>query len=180
MRVTAHSKLEIDPFDAELQSAHAWRGECIQRFAEIELAIGDALQCLAELRPSLKIKRGGQIRQCFDELKRLTASKGSKVEFVAKSLDDIERFIEWRAHLTHGVLSVSLEKSNKWLLAFQHRDTGGGAARIYAISRSDADEMLERLSKELDTLKRRVVSMPLSLGKRPNSRTPDRADTPSA
>jgi hypothetical protein len=155
-----HAGLEAPQFAAALERANIWRGECIQQFAEIERSIGDALQLLSDAKPALKIKSGGQIRQSFEELKRVSGAKGSKVQFVAKSLDEIDRLIEWRAHLTHGVLSVWRGKAGRWLLTLEHRDSAGREpVRIHAIPRREADAMLDRLASEVETLQKRVLSM---------------------
>lgn len=158
-----HARLDIPQFEEALASANAWRGECIQKFAILERQIEDALQLFAESRPALKVKRGGQIRQSFDELKRLTAPKGSKVHFVWKSLDEIDRLIEWRAHMTHGLLSVWRGSRGQWLFTLEHRDPGGGPKRMHAIPRKEADEMLDRLKKEAIRLQKRVDSMRIAL-----------------
>ena len=161
-----HARCETHQFDEALASANRWRGECIQQFAELERQIEDALQWLAAARPATKIKRGGQIRQSFDELKRLTAPKGSKVHFVWKSLDELDRLIEWRAHLTHGVLSVWRGTRGQWLFTLEHRDPGGGPRRMHAIPRKEADEMLDRLTNEAERFHKRVDSMPTALNRK--------------
>jgi hypothetical protein len=148
-------------FEAALTRAQGWRGQCIQQFARLEIAIGDALQCIAAAKPTLKVKRADQIRAAFDEMKRLTDSKGpfgSKFQ-LAKSLHEIDRWIDWRAHLTHGVLNVWQGPAGKWLLTLEHRDLGGSDIRMHSISRDSADEMLARLGEEVGRLERRVRSM---------------------
>jgi hypothetical protein len=154
---------ECESFDAVLHGANCWRGQCIQQFADLELTIADALDCLAKAKPTMKIKRGEPIRPAFDELKRLTGAKsafGKSTRAVAKSLDEIDRLIEWRAHLTHGVLGVWRGNRGQWLLTLQHREPGGDRpVRTYALPRKEADQILERLTEELDMLRARVGSM---------------------
>lgn len=135
------------------QRASKWRGDCIQQFAQLEKLIVDALQLIAASKPGAKVNCGGQIRQQFDELKRLTSPKKSKVHFVAKSLCEIDRLIDWRAHLTHGILGVWLGCKGQWLLTFHHRDAGGGPLRMYALPWSDAEQKLELITQEVATLK---------------------------
>ena len=158
-----HNKSEIDRYDDALQRASKWRGDCIQQFAELEKSIGDALQLIAASRTSSKVKCNGLIRQQFDELKKLTSAKASKVHFVAKSLCEIDRLIEWRAHLTHGILGVWQGSKGQWLLTLQHRDANGGPLRLHALPWSEAEQKLELLSQEVDTFQKRVVSMNLVL-----------------
>ena len=158
-----HSKAGHEAHDVATQQASKWRGDCIQQFAELEKLIVDALQLIAASKPSVKVKYGGAIRQQLDELKRLTGLKNSKVHFVAKSLCEIDRLIEWRAHLTHGILGVWLGSRGQWLLTFQHRDVGGGPLRLHALPWADAEQKLELLAQEVETLRKRVVSMNLIL-----------------
>ena len=146
-------------FDLATQRAAKWRGDCIQQFAELEKTLGDALQSIAESKANVKVRRTGAIRQQFDELKRVTSAKSSKVQFVAKSLCEIDRLIEWRAHLTHGVLGVWLGSKGQWLLTLHHRDANGGPLRMHA----QAEQTLQSLSQEVEKLQKRVISMNLTL-----------------
>ena len=153
----------LSRFDSALQDANSWRGECIQQFAELELTIYDALQVLVASRPGLKIKTCNLVRPAFDELKRLTGTKGAfgtPGRSVAKSLDEIDRLIEWRAHLTHGVLGVWRGSKGQWLLTFQHREAGGDRpVRFFALPKKEADQILGRLTDEVCKLKSRVGAM---------------------
>ena len=158
-----HSETKVDAFEHAMQRASRWRGDCIQQFAELEKLIVDALHLIAASKPNSKVKSSGLIRQQLDELKRQTSPKGSKVHFVSKSLCEIDRLIEWRAHLTHGILGVWLGAKGQWLLTFQHRDPNDGPLRLHALTWEDAEQKLELLSREVDTFKRRAVSMARAL-----------------
>src|SRR5688572_15256662 len=146
-----------------LGNANHWRSECIQLFAELELTVAEALICLAAAKPAMKIKCGQPIRPAFDELRRLTGAKsafGTSTRSVAKSLDEIDRLIEWRAHLTHGVLDVWRGKNGRWLFTLQHREPGRDRPlRIHALPRREADQLLDDLTEELGKLRARVGSM---------------------
>ncbi len=152
-----------DRYDEALQRATKWRGDCIQQFAELEKSIGDALDLIAESKSSSKVKRNGAIRQQFDLLKKHTSPKTSKVHFVAKSLCQIDQLIDWRAHLTHGILELWQGSKGQWLLTLQHRDANGGPLRMHALSWSEAEQTLLLLSHEVETLQKRVISMNLAL-----------------
>lgn len=154
-----HLTSMADAHDGAVERASKWRGDFIQQFAELEKSLGDALQLLARSRPSSRIKCNGPIRQQFDELKKLTSSKASKLNYVAKSLSEIDRLIEWRAHLTHGVLGVWLGSKGQWLLTLQHRDPNGGPLRMHALPWTEAENKLLLLSQEVEKLKKRVISM---------------------
>ena len=154
-----HSKSTA--FENAFQSASTWRSACIQQFAELELTVADVLQWLAVAKPGVKVKQTNLIRPDFDELKRLTGSKspwGTKLRSIARSLDEIDRLIEWRAHLTHGVLSVWQGGKGQWLLTLRHRDPSGGPVRVHSIARAEADEMLECLTEEVAKLQQRINS----------------------
>ncbi len=158
-----HSNSENDSHDLAMQRASQWRGDCIQQFAELELLIVNALHLIAASKPSSKVKSSGKIRQQFDELKRLTSPKASKIHFVSKSLSEIDRLIEWRAHLTHGVLGVWLGTKGQWLLTFQHHDPNDGPIRMHALTAAAAGEKLDLLTQEVATLRKRVNSVKLLL-----------------
>jgi hypothetical protein len=159
-----HSKL-ID-FEGALESASTWRGECIQQFADLQLVIEDALQSLAKAKPSMKVRLGQPVLPEIDELKRLVGGKsafGPPSHAVAKSLDEIDLLIDWRAHLTHGVLEIWHGRKGKLLFTFQHREPGGSSLRMHAIAKDEADQMLVWLTKEVRDLKSRVGLLRASL-----------------
>ena len=155
-----HSKLE--PSDPAQEKAHIWRSECIQQFAKLELTVADALNSLRRAKPALKVKEGLPFKGAFDELVRCIKKTGASGQAVASSLEGIEPLTEWRAHLTHGVMEVWQGKKSH-LLTLQHRTTGGGALRRHALSRDEADELLQQLSKEVRDLKSRLGQLRTAL-----------------
>jgi hypothetical protein len=147
--------------------AEQWRGECIQYFAELEQIIEDLLLDLKRTaKAGRKVSTGQPVGCAFGHLRELTADKGlfgKRSAALATTLGKLAADFEWRAHLTHGVLSVWQGRGSKWLLTFAHRPVGGETVRMHAQTWVDARAMRERLGKAIQDIRAQAGSLRSSL-----------------
>ena len=160
---TDFHKPQADDYAAMTGQAERWRGECIQHFAELEQVIEDLLIDLKRTtKGGRKIRTGEPVGCAFGHLRELTAEKGllgKKSSALAGSLGKLAPDFEWRAHLTHGVLSVWQGKGSKWLLTFAHRPAGGETVRMHAQTWTEACAMRDRLAKSVQTIRAQAASL---------------------
>jgi hypothetical protein len=150
-------------FPAMLGQAARWRGECIQQFAELEQLIEGLLRVLHQApEHGSKVSVGQPIGAAFKHLRELTGGNGpfaSKGKAASATLSELAPWFEWRAHLTHGVLSIWRDASDQWLLALAHRPTQEEVVRTYAINWKDACELTKTLSRLGEALSRNAQSL---------------------
>ena len=143
--------------------ADKWRGECIQYFAELEQIVEDLLHQLAgKSKSGKRVKLGQPVGAAFAHLRELTNAKGpfaSKGKAISSTLAELAVWFEWRAHLTHGTLTVWRGRDDKWLLAFAHRPANDGTVRTYAITWNDAGELGKCLRKQVTALRENARSL---------------------
>ena len=137
--------------------ATKWRGQCIQHFAELELMVETLLRNLAHrVTADQSITVGMPVGQAFKQMKDLTGAKGpfaSDATAINRVLQVLERWFEWRAHLTHGVLKIWRDDEGSWLIVLSHRSAGDGTIRSFAISWEDARLMQKELAENLDAFR---------------------------
>lgn len=155
--VPASALKTADDFASMTGQADKWRGECIQQFAEVEQIVETLLRSLrATSKKGGKVIIGQPVGAAFKHLRELTGSKGpfaAKGEAMSDTLAELAPWFEWRAHLTHGVLTVWRGRSDHWLLALAHRPVAEGTIRTYALTWEDARNLL-KLLRELATVLR--------------------------
>lgn len=166
--MNAPTKIEAAPnSDCPAMLAHVerWRAQCIDGFAQLEVVIEDLLR---ELRAASKkgsmIRTGEQVGAAFKQLRELTAANGrftSKGAKVAATLTQLATWFEWRAHLTHGVLSLWRGANGQWLLSFAHRPSGteSGPVRIFALPWTDAIQLKKELFEQVEILRGNARSL---------------------
>ena len=147
----------------QLDLAHHWRGACLQEFSEMELHVGSALQLLARTKTSARVKVGQPIRPAIEELKRLTAARGAFAKAgkgLRASLLALESHLDWRAHLTHGVLDVWQGRKGQWLMTLHYRETNNsGPIRWHAMTFEDSRIWVETLAGEVRKLAQRCEAL---------------------
>ncbi len=152
-----------DDFASMAGQAHRWRGECIQHFAELEQIVEDLLRSLQRSRKGGgKVKVGQPISPAFGHLRELTGSKGpfaSKGTAISETLAELAPWFEWRAHLTHGVLTVWRGKGDHWLITLAHRSMNEERVRTHAILWKEACAMRDHVSKRVATLRENARSL---------------------
>ena len=142
-----------DDHKQQLDRALHWCASYIQQFAETEIIVGDCVQLFtATKKAGVRVRTGPQIRAAIEEVKRLTTGKGAFAKVgkpLALSLSAIERqHIDWRAHLTHGVLDVWRGRKDQWLITLHYREAdNGGPVRWHAIPFADAEDKLESMTE---------------------------------
>jgi hypothetical protein len=152
-----------DDYSSMLGQAEQWRGECIQHFAELEQIVEDLLRALHRA-PGHKSKVGTRklVGEAFGHLRELTGSKGPFAEKgrpISETLALIAPWFEWRAHLTHGVVTIWRGRNGHWLLAYEHRPAGGDTIRTFALPWTQAREMRTLLQENIFKLQDNARSL---------------------
>ncbi|MFL6733183.1 MAG: hypothetical protein ACJ8EY_00635 [Sphingomicrobium sp.] len=148
-------------------TAETWRGQCIQLFAELEQIIEGLLQELhAHPKIRKQVKTGQPVGAAFKHVRDLTGTKGpfaSKGAAITSTLNHLALWFDWRAHLTHGVLSLWQGRNRNWLLTFAHRPTGDATVRVHAIAWEDAQIMKRVLQEQVPKLQDNARSLAASI-----------------
>ena len=151
---------------AMLGHAERWRGQCINSFAQLEVIIEDLLKALQAGPKGSKIRTGELVGPAFGHLRELTGPKGPFARTgsaVSATLEDLAGWFEWRAHLTHGVLTVWRGNGGNWLLVFAHRPAGNTSVRYHALPWKDAQELRSLLDEKIDMLQANARSLAQSV-----------------
>ncbi len=160
-----------DENQQQLDRALHWCASYIQEFAKLELVIGDCLHLFTATKTvGMRVKTGQQIRAAMAEVRRLTTGNGAFAKVgkpLGLSVDLIEReHLDWRAHLTHGVLNVWRGRKGHWLITLQYRETdNAGPVRWHAIPFSDAEAKLESMAGQVRKFRQRFEAVERQLRK---------------
>ena len=156
---------------AMLANAERWRAQCIDNFANLEVVIEDLLRDLkSHSKHGAKVRTGQLVGSAFAHLRELTSEKGLFVQKgagVAATIRLLARCMEWRAHLTHGVMKVWRGGNGQWLMTFDHREPGkdDGPIRCFAIPWSDALSLKKELADQVEALRQNARSLSNSIRK---------------
>jgi hypothetical protein len=151
---------DANAFEGMSANADRWRGECIQQFAELEVIVEDLLRDLQ--RDTKSVKVGLTVGPAFGHLRELTGSKGpfaAKGQAISETLAELASWVEWRAHLTHGVLSVWRGRDEQWLLTLAHRAIGDPTMRTHALTWKAACAVKELMAKQIVKLRENARSL---------------------
>ena len=153
----------MNTFAAMSGQVEKWRGECIQHFAELQQIIEDLLRLLSGVPVhGSKVRLGQHVGNAFKQLRELTDAKGpfaSPGKAISETLAEIAPWFEWRAHLTHGVLTVWRGRNDKWLIAFAHRPIGEDVVRTYALTWEEARNMQKLLKERIAAARDDALSL---------------------
>lgn len=112
------------PWDDAVQAVNAWRGACVQSFAQAEGAVTETL-----LRLSAVPERGAKIRLRHligQRLDDLATAIGADGEFAPEgksaicALATFRKHETLRTHLCHGSAKVALERNGRWIAIFRY------------------------------------------------------------
>jgi hypothetical protein len=109
-----------------------------------------------------KVKVGQMVGPAFGHLRELTGSKGpyaAKGRNISETLAELASWVEWRAHLTHGVLTVWRGRDEQWLLALSHRCPGDQTLRTHALTWKAACGVRDLMAKQIDKLRENARSL---------------------
>jgi hypothetical protein len=135
--------------------AKQWRSDCIDEFGRVEHQIGHLLNCLDKVAGFRGlVKRGQPTKPSFFELRKQLAAGGHgkrERRRFEKTLHPIERMLEWRPHLTHGILDVWQCRSGSPLITLKHPEGScDKPVRWHAYPRNEAEKMLAELQSEAE------------------------------
>ncbi len=152
-----------DPFAAMDGQVAQWRGDCIQQFAELEEIVETLLLALGNCSAAGKVKTGQVVGAAFAHLRELTGSKGKlakKGQAISETLSTLAPCVEWRAHITHGNLTLWRgRRKHQWLVAMSHREPGKAPIRTFALTWKEACDMRDLLGKQVIALRGNARSL---------------------
>ncbi len=168
--VSSQSPEEL-PWTRITSEVNAWRGACIQSFAQAEAAVTETL-----LRLSQAGERGRTVQlrhlggQRLDDLAKVLGPQGS---FAAEGQAAFEALSAFRAHeglrmhLAHDVARVALARNGTWIVLFRHLSIRSRSAErsSSAYEQHEAADVLARLKRVTQRLDgalsglRRVVEL---------------------
>jgi hypothetical protein len=113
---------DIDKWEDAIAQANCWRGDCLQSFAQSEMAVTETLLVLNAVEErGNSVKLPHLIGQRFEALKLATGPDGAFANEGAKAHEAISAFLvreQLRAFLCHGIAKVVLERSGSWIAIF--------------------------------------------------------------
>lgn len=146
------------PWAVAANEINAWRGSCLQCFAQVEAAVTETLLCL-----SADTERGSAIRlrhlvgQKLDDLAVAIGAEGpfgvvGKAASVA--LAEFRVHEELRVHLGHDVAKVAIERSGKWLVVLRHLSIRARQSQrsTLVLEESDAMQVQAELKRKAQKL----------------------------
>jgi hypothetical protein len=110
--------------------ANIWRAQAMQAFAQAEAAVSEALIAIHQVP-----KRGAAVAlrhligQCFEDLAKATGEGGAfEVEGrgSVKALANFMKHIEFRNVLCHGVMKLTKDRSDNWIIIMRVSTFKGG------------------------------------------------------
>jgi hypothetical protein len=159
--MTAHVPIELSLAQAHstaVEKANAWRGRCVNLFAQGEMIIAQALKAM---EPDRKLPM--LLSQKIDRLQKRTAGD----ENIESALDAFASLADLRNAVVHGDGQVFVGRAGEWLLELEGLDREGPISRrIRAVG---SEKQCRQIKSAVDRLRSRL-----------NSRSSDRGDTPSA
>jgi hypothetical protein len=156
---------KLDEYQEQLDRSFHWRASYLQQFAELELIVGNCLQLfLAHKKAGVRVTTGQPIRAAIEEVIRLTTAKGAfarQAKFVGSALQSIEQMhLDWRAHVTHGVLGVWRGRKGQWLITLHYRETdNSGPIRWHAMPFEEAQAKSDALACEVRKFEQRFQAV---------------------
>lgn len=146
----------VTPIDAGVAAAweqaeaaiSCWRGQALQCFAQVELAVSEALlELQSARRPGSNVRLRRLIGQRFEDLQTALGSDGPFAEEGARAtaaLAAFRRHEPVRAFLCHGVAKTVLDKHGQWFVIFRALSLGGRDAGRSTVTyeRREAEALL--------------------------------------
>lgn len=171
MNIQASLSSEELPWTRITSEVNAWRGACIQSFAQAEAAVTETLLLLSdagERGRTVQLRHLGGQR--LDDLARVLGPDGS---FAAEGQAASEALLAFRTHeglrvhLAHDVARIAIARNGTWIVVFRHLSIRSRSAErsssVYDQNEAaDALAGLKRSAQRLDgtlTGLRRVVEL---------------------
>lgn len=146
------------PWTRVASEVNAWRGACIQSFAQAESAVTETLLFLSDAGDRGKAV---QLRHLVGQrLEDLACALGPGGGFAAEGVAASKMLAEFRAyeglrtHLAHDVARIAIERNGKWVVVFRHLSIRTRAAerRTMAFEQPEAIATLQRLKRTTQQL----------------------------
>lgn len=129
---------------------NAWRGACMQDFAQAEMAVSETLHCLSKIdafKPHIRLRH--LVGQRFQDLADALSSDvpTGRVGLAAgKALTEFRLHESLRVHLAHGDGTLAMKRAGKWLTIFRHTHFKAGE-RLESVLVIERDEEALQLKK---------------------------------
>ena len=140
-------------WESAWSAVNAWRGECMQCFAHSETAVTETLMTLSALPQSRSaVRLRHLIGQRFEDLSNATGPEGpfgKEGEKAHNAIADYREYEHFRSILCHGVITLSLERSGKWIAIFNLTAIKAKECTRspHVVKQADATILLDNLKK---------------------------------
>lgn len=174
MQTTIAAAPDELPWSRVANEVNAWRGACIQSFAQAEVAVTETLLFLSSVGERGKaVQLRHLIGQRLDDLAQALGPSGTFAKEGALAyavLTEFRKHEALRAHLAHDVARIALERNGSWVVVFRHLSIRSRNAErgTIAFEQADAVHMLSELRRKTQQLDaalgnlRRVIDMHLT------------------
>ena len=173
---TAIAQLPAElPWARVASEVNAWRGGCLQSFAQAEAAVTETLLFLSEVG-----QRGRTVRlrhlvgQRLEDLAHAIGPEGcfaAEAGTASEALTAFRTHEALRAHLAHDVARIAIERNGIWVVIFRHVSIRNRSATrgTVAFEQPEAIKVLAELKRKAQQLDvclgnlRRAVELPAKL-----------------
>jgi hypothetical protein len=164
MQVSVPSSPDELPWSRVAQEVNAWRGACIQSFAQAEAAVTETLLFLSSVGTrGRSVQLRHLIGQRLDDLAQAIGPDGGFAQEGCSAYAALTAFRaheRLRCHLAHDVARIALERNGTWVVVFRHLSIRNRVAErgTTAFEQADAEVTLSEL-------RRRTQQLDVALGK---------------
>jgi hypothetical protein len=158
MQVAVSNSSDELPWSRVAVEVNAWRGACIQSFAQAEAAVTEALLFLSGVSQRGKtVQLRHLIGQRLDDLAQAVGPGGGFAEEGGIAHDALTAFRiheGLRAHLAHDVARIAVERNGTWVVVFRHLSIRSRNAErgTVAFEQADAAYVLSELKRKTQQL----------------------------
>jgi len=169
MQIASPRPSDEVPWARIATEVNAWRGACLQSFAQAEAAVTEALLFLSNVDqhgPAVQLRH--LVEQRFEDLAQAIGPEGGFAAEGCAAHDALVRFRtheRLRAHLAHDVARIAVERNGTWVVILRHLSIRSGNAErgTVAFEQAEAAEVLSEMKRKaqqldaaLDKLRRNI------------------------
>jgi ABC-type cobalamin transport system ATPase subunit len=163
MNVTIAASSSELPWSRIATEVNAWRGACIQSFAQAEAAVTETLLTLSGVGERGKtVQLRHLIGQRLDDLAQALGPSGAFAEegsVASVALAAFRTHEGLRTHLAHDLARIALQRNGSWVVVFRHLALRSRNAERGTVAFEQADAL-----KLLSELRRKTQQLDAALG----------------
>jgi len=137
--------------EAAIDDVNRWRGHCVECFARLERAMGDALELMAFTLPSMKrvpFTFGDKVK----ELRKALVSVGPATDRLLKSLQGADGLLDQRNRIVHASGKVWIDASGNWAWTYRFKPSGKTEEEVGLYEKKAALQIEIELAKTSQSL----------------------------